>query len=125
MPQSLVLGLLLFALYTTPLSSLISSLSLNHHLYADDTKPFCYCNSVHYCFFLLNRLQNIDNVPARAVVEAPRSACSPNQIHRSLHWLKVHERIEYIVISATCNLLQSSSPRYLLDLTTVQPSRST
>ena len=27
-------------LYTTPLSTLISSLSLNHHLYADDTQLF-------------------------------------------------------------------------------------
>ena len=31
---------LLFILYTTPLSTLISSLSLNHHLYADDTQLF-------------------------------------------------------------------------------------
>ena len=27
-------------MYTTPLSTLISSLSLNHHLYADDTQLF-------------------------------------------------------------------------------------
>ena len=34
------LSLLLFIMYTTPISTMISSLSLNHHLYADDTKLF-------------------------------------------------------------------------------------
>ena len=39
-PRGSVLGSLLFILYTTPLSSIISQSSVNHKLHADDTQLF-------------------------------------------------------------------------------------
>ena len=39
-PQGSVLGPILFNMYTTPLSTIVASSSLNHHLYADDTQLF-------------------------------------------------------------------------------------
>ena len=39
-PQGPVLGPLLFTLYTTPLSSLVSGHAIPHHLYADDSQLY-------------------------------------------------------------------------------------
>jgi len=61
-----------------------------------------YCNSLYLNLpkTQLHRLQQIHNSLARAVVAAPRS-CPADHILKSLHWLKVPERIEYKIISTT------------------------
>jgi len=61
-----------------------------------------YCNSLYYGLpkFQINRLQKIQNALARTVVRAPKfKHITP--ILKSLHWLKVSERIEYKIISLT------------------------
>ena len=46
-------------------------------------------------------------------------------ILKSLHWLKINERIEFKLLSITYKILTTSQPPYLRRLITVQPPRST
>src|SRR6218665_25921 len=44
---------------------------------------------------------------------------------KSLHWVRIAERIHFKVLSITYNSLQSSQPTYLHKLFTIQPTCST
>src|SRR6218665_1303704 len=85
-----------------------------------------YCNSL----FLnldstkIQRLHLIQNSLARAVNRTPRHH-HITPVLRSLHWLKIPERIHFKVLSLIYNSLQSSQPTYLCELFTIQPTRST
>jgi len=60
---------------------------------------------------------------ARAVTRTPRHH-HITPVLKSLHWLKIPERIHFKVLSLTYNSLQSSQPTYLRELFTIQPTRS-
>jgi len=66
----------------------------------------------------LNRLQQIQNCLARAVCKAPRFTHA-NYILKSLHWLKINQRIEYKILSLTCKVLTTAQPGYLRNLISV------
>src|SRR6218665_3795417 len=72
----------------------------------------------------IQRLQLIQNSLARAVTRTPRHHHIPPGL-KSLHWLKIPERIHFKVLSLTYNSLQSSQPTYLRELFTIHPTRST
>src|SRR6218665_1141518 len=72
----------------------------------------------------IQSLQLIQNSLARAVTRTPRHH-HITPILKSLHWLKIPERIHFKALSLTYNCLQSSQPTYLRELFTIQPTRST
>jgi len=79
-----------------------------------------YCNTLYYGLpkFQINRLQHIQNALARTVVQPPKfKHITP--ILKSLHWLKVSERIEYKIISH--KILNTTQSSYLYDLVSIQP----
>ena len=67
-----------------------------------------YCNSLYYKLLKcqLSRLQQIQNSFARTVIKASKS-CDITPILRSLHWLRITERIEYKLLSLTYKVLTS------------------
>ena len=82
-----------------------------------------YCNSLYYNLpkSQINRLEQIQNCLARTVVKAPKSSLV-TPILRSLHWLKINERIEYKLLSLTYKVLTTRQPDYLHNLISVQSS---
>ena len=85
-----------------------------------------YCNSLYYRLPIaqLDQLQVIQNSLARAVTRTPRF-CHISPILKSLHWLKIEQRISYKIISLTYTALQHNGPSYLVDKLELQSNRST
>jgi len=84
------------------------------------TPKLDYCNSLYYNLSLksqINRLQQ--NCLARTVVNAPKSSHIIPPILRSLHWLKINERIEYKLRSLIYKILKTKQLDYIHNLNSV------
>ena len=88
-------------------SHLVEQLDPTHH---SDTEP----NTTH------DSCQNMTQPDTTQPVDGPTTP-----ILRSLHWLKITERIEYKLLSLTYKVLTTTQTSYLYNLITVQPPRST
>ena len=85
-----------------------------------------YCNSLFLNIISqqLNCLQLILNSAARAVTKTPKFHHITPHL-KSLHWLKITQRIQYNILSLTYKSLQYNKPSSISDLLTIQPTRST
>ena len=85
-----------------------------------------YCNSLYLNISTqqLNRLQLVLNSAARAVTKTPKFHHITPHL-KSLHWLKITQRIQYKILSLTYKSLQYNKPSSISDLLTIQPTRST
>jgi hypothetical protein len=85
-----------------------------------------YCNSLllNLPSEELNRLQLVLNSAARAVTNTPKF-CHISPVLKSLHWLKINQRIQYKVLSLTYNILQTQQPSYLHTLLSLQHNNNT
>ena len=84
------------------------------------------CNSLYFNLLKsqTNCLQLIQNYLVCVVVIAPKS-CHISPLLKSLHWLKINERIDYKLLSLTHKVLTTTQPSYLHYLISLQPPRCT
>ena len=85
-----------------------------------------YCNSLFYSInsSQIKRLQRIQNALARAITKTTKHH-HITSVLKSLHWLKLPQRIHYKIASHTYNTLQTSQPSYIRQFLTIQPPGST
>jgi hypothetical protein len=88
-----------------------------------------YCNSLLYGLpkQTLNQLQTVMNAAARLITLTPRDKSATAAMDK-LHWLPVHHRIDFKILSITYKALNGLAPSYICDLiepyTSQRPLRS-
>ena len=90
------------------------------------TSRLDYCNCLYagVPFYLLERLQNIQNNAARLVLRKDRKHDS-KELLRLLHWLPVQKRVDFKIACLVFKSLNNLSPSYIQDLIEIyKPTRT-
>ena len=85
-----------------------------------------YCNSllVGTANIHLDKLQFIQNMACKVIFNLCKYDHVSDQL-RSLHWLKIPERIVYKIACLVYNCMNGLAPQYLIDLLPPNPSKQT
>jgi len=80
-----------------------------------------YCNSLYYDLpqSEIKRLRNIQHSLARAVCRTPKSS-HITPVLKSLHWLRINERIQYKLLFLTYKVLTTNQAQYVHNLISIQ-----
>ena len=104
--------------------SIISHSELEMSVHAFISSRLDYCNSLFTCLnkTSIDKLQLVHNAAARLLTRSKKS-CHITPILASLHWLPVHYRIHFKVLTFTFRAIHGQAPTYITEL--IHPYTST
>ena len=132
-PQSTVLGPVLFLLYISDLVELVRSFGLLAHAYDDDLQVYCHMNvgseqimlqRFRYCADSVSRWMSSNRLKLNQLNSAARLILGLKRFDHitpalmDLHWLPYPQRITYKLCMIMFKCLRGSAPAYLADYCT-------
>ena len=72
---------------------------------------------------VINKFQSLQNMCAKLILRRPKYSSSMESLYK-LHWLPVHQRIAYKILTLTHKCIQEQAPKYLQDLININQNKA-